>query len=187
MKPQRKLSPKRKTVRRRAAPLSLSARIERLEKAVLFPPAVPTVKGTAARFVNLGDNGKPTTGEHVAVYDRETGLTWSAGPLLDGKEFNHTDALKACADLDLMDNKDWRAPTIKELLSIVDYKCCDPAVDTAHFKGPYSWTWSSTIAAAPSGYAWIVDLFNGYSSRSYQGLHGRVRAVRAGQPLGLSA
>jgi hypothetical protein len=46
----------------------------------------------------------------------------------------------------------------------------------------YEWTWSSTVdAQSPSGFAWGVDLGYGYSFRGYQGDHGAVRAVRAGQ------
>lgn len=184
MKTSRKKTAARKPVRR-SAPLSLSARIERLEKAVLFPvpakAAVPT-----ERFVNLDGGGKPTKGDHVAVYDHKTRLTWTAAPLGAGKEMNHADAMKACGLLNLLDYEDWRAPTIEELLSIVDYTRCDPAVDTAHFKGPFGWTWSSTLVASPSGYAWFVDLFGGFSYRNGRSYLYLVRAVRAGQQLGLS-
>lgn len=124
---------------------------------------------------------KPTTGKHVAVHDRKTGLTWSAGPLLAGKDMNYADAMKACAALDLLGQKDWRAPTIEELLSIVDYTRCDPAVDTDYFEGPFGWAWSSTLAKAPAGGAWGVSLSNGYSYRLNTDGTNRVRAVRAGQ------
>jgi hypothetical protein len=152
---------------------------------VLRPHRAPLPKPQAAsitdRFTNLDQDGKPTTGAHVAVYDAKTGLTWSAEPLQSGKELNHADAMKACADLQLLGQKDWRAPTIEELLSIVDYTRYDPAVDTDHFKGPYSWAWSSTIAKHPAGCAWGVLLDGGDSYRSGQGALSRVRAVRSGQ------
>jgi hypothetical protein len=194
MKSHRKATPARKPVRRRSPALSLSGRVERLEKLPLISsllfPSMPGSKAVAAsavpRFINVGANGKPTTGEQVAVFDSKTGLTWSAGPLGGGKDLNHVDAMKACAALDLLGQKDWRAPTIEELLSIVDYSRIEPAVNTDHFKGPFGWTWSSTIAKAPSGYAWYVGLDGGYSGRLSVGLHGHVRAVRAGQQLGLT-
>ena len=134
------------------------------------------------RFVKLGAAGQATAGDHVAVYDHTTELVWTAEPL---GEFKHGEAMKACADLDLLGSKGWRAPTIQELLSIVDYKRCDPAVDSDVFKGPYSWTWSSTVAASPSGCAWGVNLDSGYSGRYGQDFHFRVLAVRAGQSLDL--
>lgn len=135
---------------------------------------------TAGRFTKLGSGGRPTSGDHVAVFDSRTGLTWSAGPLLDGKDLSHVDAMKACAALNLLDQKDWRAPTIEELLSIIDYSRTDPAVDPEAFKGPYSWAWSSTPAAAPAGYAWDVNLNNGDSAHDRQDLPNHIRAVRAG-------
>ena len=186
MKTARKAKPAHKPVRR-TPPLSLTMRVERLEKQLLFkdPPIGSSPGIPKPRFFNLGADGKSTAGDHVAVFDSETGLTWSAGPLQGGADLSHADAMKACADLELLGKKDWRAPTIKELLSIVDYERVDPAVDTAHFKGPYGWTWSSTLAKAPAGCAWFVFLNCGSSGRSYQGNLYRVRAVRSGQQLGL--
>lgn len=186
MKTHRKAATVRKPVRR-ARPLSLSARVERLEKQLLFKaPAQGSAAVAKARFVNLDAHGKPTTGEHVAVYDRKTSLTWAAGPLLIGKDVNHADAMAACAALDLLGHQDWRAPTITELLAIVDYDRYDPAVDTAHFKGPFGWTWTSTpFKGNPSGAAWYVSLYYGSSNWNGHdsGLH--ARAVRAGQNLWL--
>lgn len=148
------------------------------------PAAIATTPKN--RFVNLDAGGKPTKGEHVAVLDRKTGLVWSAGPLGDGKNMNHADAMQACKDLQLLGKKTWRAPSIEELLSIVDYARCEPAVATDHFKGPYDWTWSATVAPAPAGDAWSVYLHGGDSYRSYQSDRLHVRAVCASQDLGLS-
>lgn len=184
MKAKRKVVARRRRVRRSPA-LSLSMRVERLEKAVLFPAQPIAAALVGPRFTKFASDGKPTTNDHVAVFDSKTGLTWSAGPLEGGKEFTHADAMKACAELNLLGAKDWRAPTIEELLSIVDYTRYDPAVDTDYFKGPYAWTWSSTIAKAPEGGAWFVLLYYGFSGRGAQTIQALVRAVRAGQPLGL--
>jgi hypothetical protein len=187
MKSARKARARRK-VSRRTAPLSLSARVERLEKTLLFK-APAAQQSAGPRFTKLAADGTEwmdaQDGEHVATYDRQTGLTWSAAPLEGGKDMDHATAMKACASLDLLRHKDWRAPTIQELLSIVDYERFDPAVNTEFFKGPYGWTWSSTIAKSPSVYAWYVSLYDGYSLRYLQSIHARVRAVRAGQALSL--
>lgn len=190
MKASRKIVARRKAVRR-SPPLSLSARIERLEKVVLFPKPAAAPKVPATRFVRLCANGSAwldaQDGDWVAVHDAKTGLIWSAEPLQKGKSFNHAAAMQACKDLDLLGKKDWRAPTIEEQLSIIDYTRCDPAVDTEFFKGPFGWTWSSTIAKAPSGYPWDVNLDGGGSGRDFQAGDGHVRAVRAGQQIGLLA
>lgn len=180
MKPARKRVARRQAPRR-VSPLSLSARVERLEKAFLFKGA-PAAAPTAARFTNLDAAGKATTAEHVAVNDAQTGLTWAAAPLNGGEDMDYATALKACENLTLLGHKDWRAPTIQELLSIVDYERFDPAVDPAHFKGPYGFTWSSTKAKSPSDLAWFVTLYGGNSYRFHQTDHNHVRAVRAGQP-----
>jgi len=160
-------------------------RIERLEKAVLFQKMVASAPVTDVRFTKLDASGKPTTGDHVAVHDLKTGLTWTAEPLQGGKEMTHAEALKACGEVDIFGEADWRAPTIEELLSIVDYTRYDPAVDPEFFKGPYDWTWSSTIAKYPAGCAWIVALGYGGSDRDGVDNRNLVRAVRAGQSLDL--
>jgi hypothetical protein len=184
MKTTKKKAPRRSA---RRTVLTLSQRVERLEKSVLFKAVSPVAKEDRKRYVKLGEDGKPTTGAHVAVFDRKTGLTWSADIVgaKDGQNWEKSmAAAKACR---LMGHEDWRAPTIEELLSIIDYTKCDPAVDSAHFRLQFGWEWTSTVAAAPSGCAWFVNLYNGYSSRNGQdyGLH--VRAVRAGQSIDLFA
>lgn len=185
MKAKRKVTARRRLSRRPA--LSLSARIERLEKTVLFPRQEATFKITMPRFSNLDAQGNPTSGDHVAVRDNKTGLIWSAAPIGGSDGLNHADAMKACSALDLLGQKDWRAPTIQELLSIVDYTKNDPAVDKTHFKGPYGWTWTSTpYAGNPAGYAWYVYLHNGNAYYYYHSYQFHVRAVCAGQQLGLS-
>ena len=192
MKSNRKAKTVRRTARRNTKSLTLSARVARLEKQLLVASPTAAAVATAiakARFVNLDEKGKPTTGEHVAVYDRSTGITWAADPLEGGKAMNHEAAMNACNGLDLLGLKDWRAPTITELLSIVDYGRSDPAVDPAHFKGPFTWTWTSTpYAGNPSGAAWGVSFGLGLSSWSghYNSSGLRARAVCSGQPLGLS-
>lgn len=142
----------------------------------------------APRFTTIGADGTPLLdaqdGDHVATYDSRTNLTWLASPLSCG-EVPWAQAIKEANKVRVFGATDWRLPTIKELLSIVDYDRYDPAVDPAFFKGPYGWTWSSTPAKSPSGYAWFVGLNGGGSVRGRQASHGRVRAVRAGQPLAL--
>ncbi len=142
----------------------------------------------AERFTRLDSKGSPTMDaqdEFVAVYDAETDLTWLAEPVGAGARYNWKAALEACAAVRMFGKSDWRAPTIQELLSIVDYDRSDPAVDTAFFKGPHDWTWSSTEAKSLAGLAWFVYLDGGYSGRDYQTNDFLVRAVRSGQQLGI--
>jgi hypothetical protein len=145
-------------------------------------PVIAAAAPPASRFVNLDANAKPTTGDHVAVYDRTTRLVWSRG-VLPG-EHTHAEAMKAAAAFTLF-GKPCRAPTVVERQSIIDYAKHSPALDTAHFKKESGYEWTSTLdASSPSGFAWGVDLGDGYCYRDVQGLRYHVRAVLAGQELG---
>lgn len=142
--------------------------------------------GDVPRFAPLSLHGKllfDSTG--VAVYDRETDLTWTTAPLECGS-VPWKDALKACYNYRLFGRDDWRAPTLKERLSIVDYSKFGPALYSEFTAGDASWEWTQTPdAESPSDYAWIVFLHLGNVNRDGQTAHGYVRAVRAGQPLDL--
>lgn len=140
---------------------------------------------TEPRFTNLGADGRPTTGaDWVAVYDAKTNLTWTRGNVPGGRR-EWADAMKAASEVRLFGKADWRAPTIQEQLSIVEYGRIEPALDPAHFDGKDEWVWTSTPAAGLSGCAWSVGLLNGNSYRGNLTYEGIVRAVRAGQSLGL--
>ena len=93
------------------------------------------------------------------MHDHQTGLEWSAGII---GESSWTDAQKLAAGCTLLGKRDWRLPTVQELLTLVDYERCDPAVDPAFFRGPFGWTWSGTPAAGASGCAWSVSLVDGF-------------------------
>lgn len=163
-------------------------RLLRLLADELHDGAPETSIRQAPHYTQLLDDGTPRLdpqdGDHVATYDASTGLIWAAAPLTCG-EVPWAQAIEEAKKLRLFGATDWRLPTIRELLSIVDYDRFDPAVDTDAFKGSYGWTWSSTPAKSPSGCAWRVGLNGGASSRFHQALHFQVRAVRAGQPLAL--
>jgi hypothetical protein len=48
----------------------------------------------------------------------------------------------------------WRLPTIKELMSLVDYKKCDPASYIEDMESAGYWSCTSSTAAA--NYCWVV-------------------------------
>lgn len=78
----------------------------------------------------------------------------------------------------------WRLPTVEEAFLIVDRTRAEtPALPTEFFPDcEGEWIWTATEdAQPPSGYAWVVYLNDGYSSRGNVGNHDHVRAVRAGQ------
>jgi hypothetical protein len=152
------------------------------------------IHGTAARWIALEPiqrfirydlHGNVVQSGGVAVYDSETDLTWAAAPLECGS-VPWKDALKACSNFRLFGKDDWRAPTVKERVSIVDYSKVGPALYSEFTAGDASYEWTSTPdAESPSGGAWLVGLHDGGVARNYQTFHHYVRAVRAGQPLSL--
>lgn len=78
---------------------------------------------------------------------------------------------------------DWRLPSRKELLTIVDNSRFNPAIDTKYFPNTRSSTfWSASPDANYFIEAWDVSFVNGVSSYGQQKLWGlSVRLVRGGQ------
>ena len=137
--------------------------------------APPSVLGSAgkSRFETRDD----------IVLDRLTGLMWSRTTLPGGRK-SWSDAKAAASSMTLGSHTDWRLPTVRELLSLVDYERHDPAIDTTMFQCESAWYWSSTpYAPSPGDYAWNVNFDNGYASWGLQSGSGFVRAVRVGQSV----
>ena len=127
-----------------------------------------------------------------AVFDHYTGLMWQA----DGSKKVDTweQALAYCENLTLDGYSDWRLPTIKELLSIVDYNKIGPAIDTDYFYNSGKIYVSSTPAHVDTVFdmaVWGVDFsvcwLDAYSKKAIdQGYYHQVRAVRGGwSPMGV--
>lgn len=135
------------------------------------PPAIaPTEVAAAAktRFEVLDET----------VRDNETGLVWTRRNASE-KRLAWTEAKEACEKLEL-DGGGWRLPTIKELLSLVDYERSSPAIDPA-FECNSDWYWASTPVASVSGCAWFVLFGVGGARWVDRYYYGFVRAVRGGQ------
>jgi hypothetical protein len=121
------------------------------------------------------------------VTDALTGLMWTRENV-PGAKRNWSEAKKAAAAITTGGHSDWRLPTIRELLTLVDYERSDPAIDTDVFKCESAWYWSLTpYQPSPGGCAWIVYFSGGYSYWGYQHYEGFVRAVRVGQLIGTLA
>jgi len=113
------------------------------------------------------------------VRDHERKLEWTRGNVSE-KRLTWAEANEACEKLELAGGG-WRLPTIKELLSLVDYERHDPAIDPA-FECQPNWYWSSTAyASAPADCAWSVYFGYGSAGCGGRGYSGFVRAVRGGQ------
>lgn len=151
--------------RTRKPPLTLTQRVERLERHY-FAQRSPN----GQRFIVDGDT----------IRDATTGLQWTRGNVGD-KALSWAEAQKACAALTLNGHKDWRLPTLQELVAIADYGRTSPCMDPV-FKCDSAWYWTETPhAASPADYAWVVGFNDGYSGWDGQDGGYLVRAVRAGQ------
>jgi hypothetical protein len=151
----------------------------------------PPVLAVAPRFWR----SEPVAGE-PAVADSRTGLVWqgcaaglSGTACATGSAASYTwqNALEYCEDLNWAGLSDWHLSSGAELLSLVDTRQYNPAIDTVAFpRTPASVSWSSSSSAAHADGAWNVDFMNGAAhdpgSSAYSGKVEAhcVRCVRRG-------
>jgi hypothetical protein len=145
------------------------------------------------------DNGNDT------VTDNNTGLMWqkcSSGQNNDStcsgdvSSYNwyqasgtydasyNASSQSVCGSLNLGGQTDWRLPTKKELMSIVDYSVPypGPTIKTAYFPNTVaSFYWSSTTYAGGPEVAWGVGFYYGVVAYDVKYGGGYVRCVRGGQ------
>jgi len=78
---------------------------------------------------------------------------------------------------------DWRLPNVKELRSIVEEKCANPAINLVRFPNtPSSFVWSDSPYIFYNSYnAWYVHFYNGFSYNDVRSYNYQVRLVRDGQ------
>lgn len=153
--------------------------------------AAQTCKSTIA--ASTPDSRFTTTADTVT--DTQTGLIWmrcslgqSGSDCSTGSVATYTweAALQAPAAVNAgsgtFGQSDWRLPNIKELASIVETRCYNPAINTTIFPNTVSSSyWSSSPYAYDSNDAWGVYFYYGYDNRYYKGNSHYVRLVRGGQ------
>jgi len=129
------------------------------------------------------------------VLDHITGLMWQDNESIQKQWVttanynagNYSDtsgdtASTYCSDLTLGGYSDWRLPSAKELLFIVDNSKYNPSIDNQFQNIVSNGYWSSTTDASNTSHAWYVDFYDGsthYYGGKYYSLY--VRCVRAGQ------
>lgn len=132
--------------------------------------------------MSFTDNGNGT------ITDNNTGLVWQKQD--EGTTRTWDVANSYCNNLVLGGASDWRLPTKKELMSIVDYgiPAPGPTINTTYFPNASAGStyWSTTVSYKPSN-AWSVRFGDGFVSSYY--LKGSpdyyVRCVRSGQDTGI--
>lgn len=143
-------------------------------------PAVP-VATPSERFLDLGSG---------MVRHRPTGLVWSRcaiGQAWTGSEcsgestlLDWTAALSAASNADHAGLTDWRLPNRNELISIIESRCFEPAINGAIFPDtPAASFWTSSPAAADS--VWQVEFAEGAVFQQPGIEVGAVRLVRGGR------
>lgn len=110
------------------------------------------------------------------ITDTETGLMWQQETL---STMSYDNAVLTCSELDLAGHKDWRLPTIKELISIVDFDRHSPACDPV-FRAQTNSYWSSSTYQTDPTLAWYVFFDFGDTVADYKAVGYYVRAVRTG-------
>ncbi len=146
----------------------------------------------AARFAR-----STTTANQPVVTDNVTTLVWqgcAAGlqgndcteddPAVTGTgeaEFAWADTLVYCENLTWGGTSDWRLPSVKELMSIVDHSRFNPAIDITAFPAtPSSTFWTSSSRANYTTDAWLVYFSYGDSDTAPKPNTYLARCVRGG-------
>ena len=122
-------------------------------------PLATTLRLTEFKDNNDGSVSHLKTG---LIWQRcAVGQTWNNGGC-DGTGATYTQDKAVKLTSDLGGNTDWRLPTYKELLTIVDYSQSSPATNSIVFPdAPSSSFWTATDAAASSSFAWSIDFAYG--------------------------
>ncbi|MBP5434966.1 DUF1566 domain-containing protein [bacterium] len=125
-----------------------------------------------------------TISSQKVVLDNNTGLMWQQ--TIPTSTYTWANAVSYCENLEYAGYTDWRLPTPKELLTIVDNSKYNPAIDTTYFPNtPSSYFWSSSTFVYYTDAAWYVDFNYGYVYNDYKTNSYYVRCVRgAALPTG---
>jgi hypothetical protein len=113
----------------------------------------------------LIDNGDGT------ILDNNTKLMWQQQDT--NNRYNYNNAISYCNDLSFAGYSDWRLPSKKELISIIDYGRFGPAIDKTKFLNAKSSTyWTSTVSTYSGSYAWTVPFSQGLFAPVIQSYYG---------------
>lgn len=181
--------------------------LKQIKTVALFITLLP-ITGTAAQTCN--PNSIPATtpasqftdNRNGTVTDKKTGLMWkrcSEGQIWNGKSctgntvsYTWQGALQQAQAGNVRSGfaskRDWRLPNVKELHSIVERQCDEPAIRLTVFPNTLRWTWYWSSSprtleewrAWTDDWAWYVNFGEGSNSTRVKSDIGQVRLVRSG-------
>lgn len=138
------------------------------------------------RFAPMADNAQ--------VLDRYTGLIWKRcsegqtwnGTMCTGTATTHTheQAMSVAGQA----AGGWRLPNVRELSTLMDVGCHDPAIDRVAFPNtpyqdyPQSYFWTTTPFTYATGSAWTVGFSEGAIDYRGRGYAYYIRLVRSSAP-----
>jgi hypothetical protein len=124
-----------------------------------------------------GDPDTHYTVRSTSVHDQGTDLTWQRATAPAAMSFDA--ALDYCLHLKLEGHPDWRLPSMPELVSLVDERASNPAIDAKAFPGtPSESFWTSSRFGNKSAEAWHVYFDHGAALYGLLKATHRVRCVR---------
>lgn len=125
------------------------------------------------------------------VTDLSTGLIWkqcaeglSGADCMTGSlsVFTWQGALQHAEAQVFADSSLWRLPNKNELASLLEHRCCYPAINSRFFPNtPSSWFWSSSPHAGVATGAWYVYFDSGNVVNDFKREQKYVRLVHDGQ------
>jgi hypothetical protein len=118
------------------------------------------------------------TTDGQTVTDAQTGLIWDVDTLPEMTHAGAMDSAKLANDQAYKGQKNWRVPTVQELISIVDFTGKDPACDPV-FRANSDPYWSSSGYAIHPVKAWVVFFGNGFIVADCKTEYNFVRLVRS--------
>jgi hypothetical protein len=153
-----------------------------VKKYIMFYTILSVILLTAhvAYAGRLMDNGDGT------ISDKVSNLMWQRQD--DDTERYWEEAKRYCSGLTLAGHTDWRMPTLRELLTIVDKNKTNPAINTKYFPVGVSHAypntvdsrcWTSTPKARQTYEMYYVNFYDGHHMESWRSASRRVRCVRA--------
>lgn len=141
-------------------------------------PSIPKSTPTN-RFTILNGGSEVKDNATGLIWQRcSIGQTWSIrGCGAEAKKFTWHEALKQAHAL----GNGYRLPNIRELTSIVEVSCSNPAINTTIFPSTVNgFYWSSSPNARSSDQVWGVRSYDGSTTNYYYKINGLyVRAVRS--------